>query len=172
MERGSGVFLGLLEGIGADWVAGVFRRRFVRSFGGGSFAGAFVRSFFSFLSFGFFDCGSFGIFLVFSVSGFGNVDGVLNSFGVGGFFSAVDAIDHAYEEEDDEGDGKEVDNVLEKVAKGDVCGHVSAEKVGDVDRKLGKIETANCETGDRHNNVIDEGVDNGSKSATNGDTDG
>ncbi len=60
---------------------------------------------------------------------------------------------------------------MDETAVGDVGGTVGAEDVGDVDGEGAKIEAASKETGDRHNDVIDERIDDGGKGATNGDTD-
>lgn len=49
---------------------------------------------------------------------------------------------------------------------------VGAEKVRDVEGEAGKVETAGEEAGDWHDNIVDEGLDDSGKCATDGDTDG
>lgn len=95
-------------------------------------------------------------------------------FGISDFFVmfAIHAVDESNDNKDSESDDKEIDDVLKKIAVGDMSNSVGAEDVGDIKRKSGKIEAAGEEAGDRHNHIIDEGFDDGSESATNGDTDG
>lgn len=47
---------------------------------------------------------------------------MLGCFGVGLFFRAIDIIDQTNKNENYESDGKEIDNILEKIANGDVSG--------------------------------------------------
>ena len=101
--------------------------------------------------------------------GFGFFFGDASGFDV---FRAVEFVHGADNDEDDEGNEKEVDNVLKEVTVGDVSDGVSSEKVRNVESKAGKIETAGEEAGDWHDDIVDEGLDDGSEGTTNGDTDG
>lgn len=56
------------------------------------------------------------------VAGCFEILAVLGCFGVGLFFRAIDIIDQANKNENYESDGKEIDNILEKIANGDVSG--------------------------------------------------
>lgn len=53
-----------------------------------------------------------------------------------------------------------------------MSGGVGAKEIGYVDSKGRKIGTAGEKAGDRHNDIIDERLDDGGKSTTDGDTDG
>lgn len=85
---------------------------------------------------------------------------------------AIHAVDKAHDNENSEGDNKEIDDVLDEIAVGDMGNGVGAEDIGNVDGEVGEIETASEEASDRHNHIIDKGIDDGGKGATNGDTDG
>lgn len=56
------------------------------------------------------------------VAGCFEILAVLGCFGVGLFFCAIDIIDQTNKNENYESDGKEIDNILEKIANGDVSG--------------------------------------------------
>ena len=96
------------------------------------------------------------------------------SLGVGDVFVvlAVHAIDKTDDNEDREGDDEEIDDVLEKIAVGDVGDGVGTEEIGDVEGKGREVETASNKAGDRHDHVVDKGFDDGGEGATNCDTDG
>lgn len=134
-----------------------------------------VELFFSGFSSGFgFDVG-FGL----GLGGGGDVFRFGFGVGFGFFFSdaggfdilrTIEFIHGADNNEDDEGDEKEVDDVLKEVAVGDVGDGVGSEEVRNVESKAGKVETAGEEAGDGHDDIVDEGLDNGGEGATNGDT--
>lgn len=92
----------------------------------------------------------------------------------GGFdvFRAIKLVHGADNNEDDEGDEKEVNDVLKEVAVGDVSDGVGSEKVRNVESEAGKVETAGEEAGDWHDDVVDERFDNSGEGTTNGDTNG
>lgn len=95
---------------------------------------------------------------------------MLGGFRVSFFFGAVDIINHADENEDDESNGEEINDVLNEIANGDMSGSVGAEEIWNVDREGVKIKAAESQASDRHENVIDEGINNRGESAPNGDT--
>ena len=78
----------------------------------------------------------------------------------------VDDFDH---EEDDKGDDEEVNNILDEIAIGDDSLIASAEEVGDSDGELGKVDAASDEPDNWHDDVIDKGINNGSKGRANDD---
>lgn len=114
--------------------------------------------------------GGFGdvLFLGFGV-GSGFFGGELGGFSV---FGTVEAVHGANNYEDDKGNEEEVDDVLDEVAVGDVGDRIGAEDVGDVEGEAGKVETAGEKARDWHDNVVDEGFDDGGEGATNCNTDG
>lgn len=94
--------------------------------------------------------------------------------GMGGFdiSSAVEFVHGADNNEDNEGNEEKVDDVLEEVAVSDVGDGVGTEEVWDVEGETREVETAGEETRNRHDDVVNEGFNNGGKGATDGDTDG
>ncbi len=93
-------------------------------------------------------------------------------FGFGGVLGAVEAVHGFDDDEDSESDNEEIDDVLDEIAIGDVGDGVGAKDIRNINRERGKVKTAGEQTSDRHDNVVDEGFDNGSESAADGNTDG
>lgn len=86
-------------------------------------------------------------------------------------FDAIELVHGLDDNEDDEGNEKEINDILDEIAVGDVSDAIRPENVGNIDSKRRKIEATSNETRDRHNNVIDERFDDSGEGATNGDTD-
>lgn len=83
---------------------------------------------------------------------------------------AVHTVDESNNDEDSEGNDEEIDDVLKEIAIGDMGDGVGTENIGDIKGEGGKIEATGKETGDRHNHIVHKGFNDGSKSATDGDT--
>lgn len=95
----------------------------------------------------------------FGLEGFGALFGAFGSF-FGTFAEIVDKLD---EHKNTERDKNEVDDALDEFAVSDRCG-------ADGNRKGGEVNAAEDETDSRHNNIINEGGDDGGESAPNSDT--
>ncbi len=94
----------------------------------------------------------------------------LSSFGIFFFFTAVEIIDEADDQEHRKSDDEKVDNVLDKITDGDMSSSIGTEKVWDINRESGKIEAADEEATDRHHDIVHEGIDDCGERATNCDT--
>ncbi len=93
------------------------------------------------------------------------------SFCIGGIFGAVKTIHCADNYKNRESNNEKVDNVLDEVTVSDVGGGFGAEDVWDINGEAREVKAASNEASDRHNNVVDEGINNSGESATDGDTD-
>ncbi len=86
--------------------------------------------------------------------GVGGVLFVLGGFGVGVFF-AIETVHHFDDNKDSEGDDEKIDDVLDKIAIGNMGDGVGTEEVGNVDGEGREVGTASEKASDRHNDVVD-----------------
>ena len=75
-----------------------------------------------------------------------------------------------YEDENGEGNDKEVDDVLNEIAIADNCSGIATKEIWNGNAEVGKICTAADKADDWHDDVVDKGSDNGGKGSTNDDT--